>query len=106
MSSEYGWVKAAERSALADGEVIGVALSGRDIALYAVDGEVFATDNVCSHAYAQLSDGWLENGEIECPLHAGRFDVRTGKALCPPVTDPIKTYPVRIASDAIEVKLD
>ena len=49
---------------------------------------------------------WLDKGEIECPLHAGRFDVKSGKALCPPVTDPVKTYPVRLVGDEIQIKLD
>ena len=68
--------------------------------------EIFATDDVCTHAYAKLSDGWLDKGEIECPLHAGRFDVKTGKATAPPCTDDLKTYPVRVSGNEIQVKLD
>ena len=106
MSDDSNWVKAADRSALAEGDVLGVIVSGKEIALYDLDGEVFATDDICTHAYAKLSDGWLDKGEIECPLHAGRFDVKTGKALCPPVTEDVKTYPVRIVGDDIQIKLD
>ena len=105
-ADEQGWVKAADRVGLAEGEVLGVIVSGKEIALYDLDGELHATDDICTHAYAKLSDGWLDKGEIECPLHAGRFDVKTGKALCPPVTDDIKTYPVRLVDDEIQVKLD
>jgi naphthalene 1,2-dioxygenase system ferredoxin subunit len=105
MSSE-GWVKAAERNALSDGEVIGVIVEGREIALYEMEGEVFATDDICTHAYAKLSDGWFDKGEIECPLHAGRFDARTGKATAPPCVDDLKTYPVRVEGGEIQVKLD
>jgi naphthalene 1,2-dioxygenase system ferredoxin subunit len=101
-----GWVKAADRAALSDGEVIGVIVAGREIALYEMDGEVFATDDICTHAYAKLSDGWMEKGEIECPLHAGRFDIKTGKATAPPCVDDIKTYPVRVEGGEIQVKLD
>jgi naphthalene 1,2-dioxygenase system ferredoxin subunit len=106
MSDDAGWVKAARRSDLGDGDVIGVLVKGREIAVYDIDGTLFATDDICTHAYAKLSDGWLDKAEIECPLHAGRFDVRTGKALCPPVTDDVKTYPVRVEGDEIQVKLD
>ena len=53
----------------------------------------------------RLSDGWLDRGEIECPLHAGRFDVKTGKATAPPCTEDLKTYPIRLAGDEIQVKL-
>jgi naphthalene 1,2-dioxygenase system ferredoxin subunit len=103
--ADDGWVKATERAALGDGEVIGVIVNGQEIALYAMDGALFATDDICTHAYAKLSDGWMEKGEIECPLHAGRFDIKTGKATAPPCIDDIKTYPVRVEGDEIQVKL-
>jgi nitrite reductase/ring-hydroxylating ferredoxin subunit len=105
-SDDTGWIKAANRGDLGDGEVLGIVLAGREIALYDIDGNLYATDDVCTHAYARLSDGWLDKAEIECPLHAGRFDVRSGKALCPPVTDDLRTYAVRLVDDEIQVKLD
>jgi len=104
--NEAGWVKAAARGDLAPDDVLGVVIAGKEIALYDLDGQVFATDDICTHAYAKLSDGWLDRREIECPLHAGRFDVKTGRATAPPCTDAIKTYPVRIAGDEIQVKLE
>jgi len=107
MSGEdAGWVRAAARSDLAEGEVIGVEVAGRSIALYAADGNLFATDNICTHAYACLSDGWLDGEVIECPLHAARFDIRSGKVLDPPATEDLKTYPVRIVDGEIQVRLD
>ena len=104
--SDDGWVKAAERGKLAEGEVLGVIVAGKEIALYDLGGSLYATDDVCTHAYAKLSDGWLDRDEIECPLHAGRFDPKTGKATAPPCTEDLKTYPVRIVGDDIQVKLD
>lgn len=106
MSDEKGWVKAANRGDLGDGDVLGIVLAGREIAIYDLDGEVFATDDICTHAYARLSDGFLDKGEIECPLHAGRFDVKTGKATAPPCTDDLKTYPVRLIGAEIHIKLE
>jgi naphthalene 1,2-dioxygenase ferredoxin component len=100
-----GWVRVAGRDDLKPGEVIGVEAGGRSIAVYDCDGELFATDNICTHAYACLSDGWLDGTTIECPLHAARFDVRTGEVLDPPASEDLKTYPVRQTGDAIEVKL-
>jgi naphthalene 1,2-dioxygenase system ferredoxin subunit len=105
-ADETGWVWAASRTDLPEGEVLGVELAGRSIALYGVDGNIFATDNICTHAYARLSDGWLDGDLIECPLHAARFDVSTGKVLDPPATEDLKTYPVRLVGDDIEVKID
>jgi len=107
MSGEdAGWVRAAARSDLAEGEVIGVEVAGHSIALYDADGNLFATENICTHAYACLSDGWLDGEVIECPLHAARFDIRSGKVLDPPATEDLKTYPVRIVDGEIQVRLD
>jgi naphthalene 1,2-dioxygenase system ferredoxin subunit len=103
---ETGWVRAASRSDLPEGEVLGVEIAGRSLALYDVEGEVFATDNICTHAYARLSDGWLDGDLIECPLHAARFNVRTGRVLDPPATEDLKSYPVRVIEGEIQVKLD
>jgi len=80
-------------------------IENEQIALYLVDGEVYATHNVCTHQFALLSDGFLEDGCIECPLHQGKFDVKTGAALCAPVTAPIKIYKVQIEKGAVMVEL-
>ena len=102
---ETSWVRAAGRGDLAEGEVLGVELAGRSIALYAADTGIFATDNICTHAYACLSDGWLDGEVIECPLHAARFDIRTGKVLGPPATEDLKTYPARVVGEEIQIRL-
>ena len=103
---EAGWERAATRGDLTEGEVLGVEVAGRSIALYDADGSLYATDNICTHAYACLSDGWLDGEVIECPLHAARFDIRTGKVLDPPATEDLKTYRVRVVGDEIQVQLD
>ena len=105
-AGETGWVRVARRADLASGEVLGVEAAGHSIAIYDCDEGLFATDNICTHAYACLSDGWLDGETIECPLHAARFDIRTGKVLDPPATEDLKTYPVRLVGDDIEVKVD
>lgn len=97
------WTRIASTGQLEDDEVMAVVVDGRKIALYRSGGEYFATDNVCTHAYALLSDGYLEDGCIECPLHQARFDIRTGKALCEPATEDVATYPVRVEGDDIFV---
>jgi naphthalene 1,2-dioxygenase system ferredoxin subunit len=104
--TEGGWVRVAGRGDISAGEVIGVEAVGHSIAIYDCDGELYATDNICTHAYACLSDGWLDGATIECPLHAARFDVRTGKVLDPPATEDLRTYPVRLVNDQVQVKLD
>jgi nitrite reductase/ring-hydroxylating ferredoxin subunit len=95
------WCPVAALKGLAEGDVIGVELEGRKIAIYRSDGSIYATDNVCTHAYALLSDGWMDNGIVECPLHGGKFDVRTGEALDGPVYENLVTFPARVSADGI-----
>ncbi len=99
------WVDAAAVDALPEDEVIGVDLDGKSLALYKVEGAVFATDNICTHGHARLCDGFLEGHEIECPLHQGKFDIRDGRALCAPLSEDIKTYPVKIEGNRVFVAL-
>lgn len=100
------WIDAAARDEVPEDDVVGIVVAGKDIALYEVGGEVFATDNLCTHGAARLSDGFLEDGQIECPLHQGRFDVCTGQAMCAPLTQDLRCYPVRIENQRVFLKLD
>lgn len=99
------WINVAALADVPEDDVIGLVANGRDVALYKIDGEVFATDNLCTHGNARLSDGFLEDGQIECPLHQGRFCVKSGEALCAPLTENIRVYPVRIEGERILLNL-
>lgn len=96
---------AANLSDLVEDEPLAVKLGDEQIALYRLDGEVYATHNVCTHQFALLSDGYMEDGCIECPLHQGKFDIRTGAAMCAPVTQSIRVYPVKVEGGRIMVDL-
>ena len=101
-----GWVRAAAKADVEEGKVLGVKLSGKDIAIYHLPGGVFcATDNICTHEYAMLSEGWLENGCIECPLHAAQFDCRTGKALSSPADEDLKVFQIKAEGDDLMVQV-
>jgi naphthalene 1,2-dioxygenase system ferredoxin subunit len=99
------WIDVSATEDIPEDDVIGVDISGKSIALYRVDGEVFVTDNLCTHGNARLCDGFLEGHEIECPLHQGKFDIRNGKAMCAPLTDDVKTYPIKIEGDRVFVAI-
>ncbi|MFJ3315916.1 non-heme iron oxygenase ferredoxin subunit [Herbaspirillum huttiense] len=99
------WVQAVSVEAIPEEEVIGVDVGGKEIALYRVDGQVYATDNICTHGHARLCDGFLEGHEIECPLHQGKFDIRDGRAMCAPLTVDVRTYPIRIEEGKVFVAL-
>jgi naphthalene 1,2-dioxygenase system ferredoxin subunit len=97
------WVTIASTGTLAEGEMMAVTLGRRELAIYNVDGEFYATDNLCTHALAYLTDGFLGGDEVECPLHNGRFKIKTGEGLGPPITSDIRTYPLRVVGTDIQV---
>ncbi|GMG84825.1 non-heme iron oxygenase ferredoxin subunit [Paralimibaculum aggregatum] len=104
MTEENGqWHQVIDVNELDDGEMIGVEIGERRIAIYKVDGEFYATDNICTHAFAILSDGWLDGDVVECPLHGGCFNVCTGKALGDPVEVDLQTYELRVVDGILEV---
>ena len=86
-----------------DGEAIQVQIGRKEIALYNLGGKYYATDDICTHAYASLADGYLEEGQIECPLHGARFDIKTGKALTAPASVDLAVYKVKVEGDSILV---
>jgi naphthalene 1,2-dioxygenase system ferredoxin subunit len=104
--SQSPWVDALSADDLPTDDVIGVVVGGRDIAIYTVGGDVYATDNICTHGQARLCDGFLDGHEIECPLHQGKFDVRSGQPTCDPVTEAIRSYPVRIDGQRVFLQFD
>ena len=99
------WQRVCGRGDIPEDDVIAVLVDGHEIALYDVDGDVFATDNLCTHGQAKLSDGFLEDGEIECPLHQGRFCVKSGKARSAPLTTDIGIHAVRVEGEDVFVAL-
>ena len=99
------WTDAMPADALPTDDVIGVVVGGRDIAIYTVGDAVHATDNICSHGHARLCDGFLDGHEIECPLHQGKFDVRDGRPLCAPATQPLRSYPVKVEGSRVFVQI-
>jgi apoptosis-inducing factor 3 len=101
-----GWQKAAALSELSEGGVIGVHVGSTPIALYQLDGVVYATHGICTHAMAILADGFVEDGKIECPLHQALFDIKSGKALCGPATEDLRAYAVKVEGDDVLVDLD
>jgi naphthalene 1,2-dioxygenase system ferredoxin subunit len=103
---ELQWIDATAVDDVPEDDVIGVVVGDRDIALYTAGGEIYATDNICTHGHARLCEGFLEGHEIECPLHQGRFDIRTGVPMCAPVTEAIRSYPIRIEGGRVFLALD
>jgi naphthalene 1,2-dioxygenase system ferredoxin subunit len=87
------------------GEIRVFVVAGIDVLLCNVDGNLYAVENMCSHAGATLDDGTLRGCVLECPLHGGKLDVRNGEAVEPPIRRPVASYPVRRVGETIEVLL-
>ena len=100
------WIDAAAAEEVWDGAGIEAQLADRTVALFRAGEAVFATDALCTHGHARLCDGFVEGMSVECPLHQGRFDLGTGAPLCEPVTEAVRTYPVRIEGGRVWVSLD
>ncbi len=98
-------IKVARVDDLVEGEVVAVDVGDREIALYRVNAAVYATENMCTHGAARLCDGFLEGYGIECPLHQGVFDIRSGAALRAPAEEAIGTYVVVIEDGDVYVVL-
>jgi 3-phenylpropionate/trans-cinnamate dioxygenase ferredoxin component len=95
------FVKVAQAGDIAPGSGRLVEVAGRFIALFNCAGTFYAVDDACTHAEASLSDGYLDGTTIECPLHGGCFDLRTGAATWSPAFVPVATYAVRVDGDDV-----
>ena len=99
-------MRAGTLSDLPEEGAIRVVLDGVPICLARSQGEIFAVNDVCSHADVSLSEGDVEDGTVECWLHGSRFDLRTGKPTSLPAVRPVATYPVVVEGDDVFVKLE
>ena len=97
--------KAAKLSELKDGEVKGVKLNGKEIALYRLGDQVFATSDICNHEQCVISENYYVDGEeVECTCHGSHFNIKTGENTVPPAAEPLKTYSVKIEGEDILVE--
>lgn len=78
----------------------------RSIVLCHTNEGWFAVDNVCTHAYAKLSEGQLRRTRLICPLHGGSFDCRTGAAIGSPAVAPLRSYAVRVVGEDVEIAVE
>jgi nitrite reductase/ring-hydroxylating ferredoxin subunit len=88
------WVFVGTRSELLPGEFRTVYDGDTPIAVYNIDGTLYAIEDVCTHDGGDLAGGEVIGFEVECPRHGARFDVRTGAVTCPPAYEPVASFPV------------
>ena len=104
--AECRWKRAVAAADVEQDDLVGVTLEGREIAVYNLRGRFYATDNLCTHEQACLSDGFVIDDVIECPMHQGRFHIPTGEPKGAPVYIKLKTYPVKVEAGEVYVALE
>ncbi len=98
--------KMADAGEVSPGEVKQYQVEGRPVALCNVDGEFYALEDICTHAFAHLSEGGLEGEQIKCPLHGAKFDVKTGEARSLPAIKAVPTHELKVEDGNVYVALN
>lgn len=98
-------VRVCSENELEDGQAVAVAPDATGwsdaIAVFRDGDAYYALDDTCPHEEASLAEGWVEDGEVECPLHQSRFDLGTGKVTCLPATRDACTHAVAVRDGAV-----
>ena len=89
-----------------DEDIIRFDFNDKTYCIYKLADGFYATDGICTHENVHLEDGLVMDDEIECPMHQGIFNVKTGKALSPPACEDLKTYPVKIEENKIFIQVN
>ena len=88
-----------------DEDIIRFDLENKTFCIYKLEDGFYATDGICTHEAVHLEDGLVMDDEIECPMHQGIFDIKSGKALSPPACEDLKTYPIKIEDKKIYIQI-
>ena len=97
------FVTVARFSTLVEGEGVCVDAGGKKLALFRVGEKCYAIDDICPHRDAPLHEGWVEGLEVECPLHASRFNLETGAFRNPPAKRGVTAYQCQVVGDDVQV---
>ena len=99
------FVKVAKKSEIADQSARMVEVEGKELALFKIGGEFHAIDNTCTHQGGPLSEGMIEDDEVECPWHGATFNIKTGQVLGRPASTNVSRYNVRVTDEDVEIEV-
>ena len=99
------WHVVANMNEVDEDEPLLVQVGDNQIALCKIGETIHAIDDICTHEFASLSEGFVEGDTIECPLHQAMFHIPTGKVLEGPAEEDVRTYPVKVVDGRIHVKV-
>jgi 3-phenylpropionate/trans-cinnamate dioxygenase ferredoxin component len=97
------WLVVARVAELTPGTRRVIDMDGVAVAVFNLNGEYFAIQDICSHDGGELANGELEGEVIICPRHGARFSIKTGTVLGPPAYEDIRTFPVRVEEGWVQV---
>jgi|SRR3989338_3832247 len=98
-------VKVANVSDVLEGEIKKVMVGNDPVALYKIEGTIYATTNICTHTQCELDENHLMHGDVvECTCHGSQFNIKTGANVLPPAVEPLKTYKVSVEDGAVFVE--
>ena len=100
------WIDVAAQSELPPGSRKLIRTPYCEIAVFNLDGDYYAIEDVCTHDGGELASGACEGDQIICPRHGARFCIRDGRALTPPAYEPVDTFPVRVTAGMVQVDID
>ncbi len=100
------WIDVARVDELTPGNRKIIVTDVAGIAVFNLDGEFFAIEDVCTHDGGELASGLRDGDQIICPRHGARFCIRSGKVLTPPAYEDIETFPVRIDQGVVQIDIE
>ncbi len=100
------WVNVAPAAELPPGSARVVTVENAQIAVFNLEGQYYAIEDVCTHDGGELASGTCEGDAIVCPRHGARFSIKTGAVLAPPAYEPVATFPVRVENGMVQVRDD
>jgi len=100
------WIRVCDFDEIDQDDVARFDHGDQTFAIYrALDDTVWATDGLCTHEKVHLAEGLVMDDVIECPMHNGRFNFRTGEALRVPACENLATYPARVRDGVVEIEI-
>ena len=100
------WLEVSDDTKVEVEDIIRFDHENKTYCIYRLEDGYYATDGVCTHENVHLEEGLVIDDEIECPMHQGIFNIKTGKAISPPACEDLKTYQVKVENGKIYLKLN
>ena len=99
------WLEVSDESGIEVEDIVRFDHDNKTYCVYKLEDGYYATDGFCTHEAVHLEDGLVMDDEIECPMHQGIFNIKTGEAISPPACEDIKTYPVKVENDLVYINI-